>query len=273
MNNQASGIAKLLASSENEMSNRKPKRKYTKRKKPKEEDIQSAEKGALQPEKLPYPSPDGSYVPIANRPEEVVLEQLGANNIPDGIPKCDYDAMRRFLEVYSKIGNASRSCEIVGISRATYTQWVKKEPGFQQLFEEAKEEAGNWLEYEAWRRAVEGVDKPIYYKGEKVDTVKEYSDSLLMFLLKGTKPEKYRDRVEHTVKGEVKFTPKAEQFAKITMALNKFRERVERQDLSDSEVRAITMAVEPENDGDEHSGNGHAGNGHGAVELLDPDGE
>ena len=61
-------------------------------------------------------------------------------------------------------------------------------------------EACDALEAEARRRAVEGVRKPIYCQGEICGTVREYSDTLLFFLLKGAMPEKYRDdyRAEHT---------------------------------------------------------------------------
>jgi hypothetical protein len=31
------------------------------------------------------------------------------------------------------------------------------------------------LECEAYRRAAVGVDKPVFYKGERVDTVREFS--------------------------------------------------------------------------------------------------
>ena len=48
------------------------------------------------------------------------------------------------------------------------------------------------LEAEADRRGMEGIEKPIYYKGERVDAVREYSDNLLMFRTKKLRPE-YRD--------------------------------------------------------------------------------
>lgn len=54
------------------------------------------------------------------------------------------------------------------------------------------------LDVEIDRRAVDGIDKPVYYKGEKVDTVKEYSDNLLMFLRKKLDPS-YRDNYAPTV--------------------------------------------------------------------------
>ena len=61
----------------------------------------------------------------------------------------------------------------------------------------AQECAADVLEAEACRRAVEGVEKPVgWYKGEPGGYVREYSDILTIFLLKGLRPEKYRDRVE-----------------------------------------------------------------------------
>ena len=50
------------------------------------------------------------------------------------------------------------------------------------------------LEAEAWRRAHDGIEEPILYKGQVVTHVRKYSDLLLMFLLKGLRPEKFRDK-------------------------------------------------------------------------------
>lgn len=52
------------------------------------------------------------------------------------------------------------------------------------------------MEVEAQRRAVDGTRKPVYYKGVKVGAVQEYSDNLMMFLLKARRPEVYRERVD-----------------------------------------------------------------------------
>ena len=48
------------------------------------------------------------------------------------------------------------------------------------------------LEAEVDRRAIEGIDHPVIYKGSITDTYKEYSDNLLMFRLKKLRPE-YRE--------------------------------------------------------------------------------
>jgi hypothetical protein len=51
------------------------------------------------------------------------------------------------------------------------------------------------LESEARRRAVDGVDEPVFHKGRICGTVRKYSDALLMFLLRGNAPEKYKEGV------------------------------------------------------------------------------
>jgi hypothetical protein len=40
----------------------------------------------------------------------------------------------------------------------------------------------------------------VFYQGIQTATVRKYSDTLLIFLLKGRKPERYRERVEHSGK-------------------------------------------------------------------------
>ena len=57
---------------------------------------------------------------------------------------------------------------------------------------------GDVLEDEAVRRAKEGVEEPVYQGGKLVGHVQKYSDTLLIFLLKGAKPQKYGDKVRHT---------------------------------------------------------------------------
>jgi len=103
---------------------------------------------------------------------------------------------RLFLEAFVKTGQKKKACEAVGISGAQPRRWAQSDELFQQEYERAKFVAAEILEDEAHRRAVEGVDEPVWYKGEEVGSVKKYSDTLLIFLLKGLKPEVYRERYE-----------------------------------------------------------------------------
>jgi hypothetical protein len=66
---------------------------------------------------------------------------------------------------------------------------------------EAQTEAAQLLEDEAIRRAHEGILTPVFYKGNPTGVMREYSDALLMFLLRGFTPEKYRDRGSVEVSG------------------------------------------------------------------------
>ena len=112
-----------------------------------------------------------------------------------------------FLAAFRENGNVRRSAEIAGVDRVTVYNWLEHDASFPPAFNLAKKDAVEALESEARRRAVEGVrkEKPVYYLGQKVDTVVEtdYSDTLLIFLLKGADPDKYRERQDVHVTGKV----------------------------------------------------------------------
>ena len=110
----------------------------------------------------------------------------------------DFDDERKaeFLHRLAVCGNLHVVCRALGMSTVTVQRARKHDGAFAEAYDEAMLAARwNW-EAEAVRRGVEGIEKPIYYKGECVDTVKEYSDSLLIFLLRGAFPDRYKDRVD-----------------------------------------------------------------------------
>jgi hypothetical protein len=102
---------------------------------------------------------------------------------------------RAFLVAYSEVGNISQAAEIAGVSRQTHYDWLKDDPEYPALFRHAEKQACDRLEQEARRRAVEGVKKPVFHGGKQVGVVQEYSDTLLIFLMKGAMPHKYKDRI------------------------------------------------------------------------------
>jgi len=103
-----------------------------------------------------------------------------------------------FLEVYSRSGNKREAAKATGVSLRQHYYWMDRDPEYAEAFQMAKEEATEVLEREAFRRGVEGWEEPVFYRGEEVGKITRYSDQLLVVLLKGNKPEKYKDRVEHT---------------------------------------------------------------------------
>ena len=62
---------------------------------------------------------------------------------------------------------------------------------FAEAWDDPYQAGNDRLEDEAHRRAVDGVAKPVMYRGEVVGEVREYSDALLMFLLRGRRPDRY----------------------------------------------------------------------------------
>ena len=105
-----------------------------------------------------------------------------------------------FLAAYAELGNITRAAQAAGIPRTKHYTWLK-DPAYAKSFLEAEEIAIERLESEARRRAVEGTEKPVFYKGEECGTIREYSDTLLIFLLNAARPEKYKKLNRHEIVG------------------------------------------------------------------------
>jgi hypothetical protein len=73
--------------------------------------------------------------------------------------------------------------------------WRQEDEEFAARWKMALDIGADSLEDEAVRRARDGYDKPVYQGGQMVGTVREYSDTLMVFLLKGARPRKYRDNI------------------------------------------------------------------------------
>ncbi len=112
-----------------------------------------------------------------------------------------------FLKEYRLCATITHAAEIALISRRTHYLWIEKDSAYAAAFEEAKVAATDALVKEARRRATQGVKEPVYYKGEVVGTIQKYSDTLLIFLLKGALPEVYRERHELTGGGGAPLIP------------------------------------------------------------------
>ena len=99
----------------------------------------------------------------------------------------------KFFATLAKVGTVGAACRAAHYSRATVYRWRKENEEFLRRWEEADEQYVEMMEAEADRRAVKGTVRPVFYKGAKVGTVREFSDTLLMFRLKAKRPAVYRD--------------------------------------------------------------------------------
>lgn len=136
-----------------------------------------------------------------------------------------------FLQHLRTSCNVAESCRQVGVASGVAYALRKTDADFAASWEDALEDAYDYLEAEARRRAFEGIEEPVVYQGHlspifeydadgkvKVDeegnwvralnadgspkflTVRKYSDSLAQFLLKGYRRKKFGEKIELTGK-------------------------------------------------------------------------
>ena len=111
-----------------------------------------------------------------------------------------------FLAELAVRGNVTDAALAAGVPRQTVYDWRTGDEAFAAAWDAALDEAADAMEREAWRRAIEGVDEPVFGSlgnnqgSGEIGAVRKYSDTLLIFLMKGANPGKYRDRqqIEHS---------------------------------------------------------------------------
>ena len=110
-----------------------------------------------------------------------------------------------FLEALVAGKSVTAACREARLGRTAVYGWRREDEAFAKDWDAALETGTDALEDEAVRRAVEGTLKPVYQGGKQVGTVREYSDTLLIFLLKARRPEKFKERaaIEHDVTGRL----------------------------------------------------------------------
>jgi hypothetical protein len=112
---------------------------------------------------------------------------------------------RAYLKALEQVGAITVASDSAGINRDTPQDWRRKDEEFARLEQQALDSFADHLEAEAVRRARAGILKKRFDgKGNPIiDPAtgeqyieREYSDTMLIFLLKGVRPEKYRDKHE-----------------------------------------------------------------------------
>jgi hypothetical protein len=118
----------------------------------------------------------------------------------DKVKRSTYALQVKFLNAIAKVGTITHAAEISNLSPSNHTTWMK-DRGYRIAFERAKLASADVLEREAYRRGVEGYEVDQYQGGEW-RKIRKYSDTLLIFLLNGALPEKYKKVIR--TEGEVK---------------------------------------------------------------------
>lgn len=127
---------------------------------------------------------------------------------------------KAFLRSLGLTGNVTRAATDAKIDRTVPYDLRDSDPDFAAAWASALEAAADLLEEEARRRAYDGVEKPVVHQGKVVTywadksgrpvsprtkgarqiplVVRQYSDQLLVTLLKACRPAKFRERHEIT---------------------------------------------------------------------------
>lgn len=142
-------------------------------------------------------------------------------------PKRPPRWVKGFLVALSTTGNVRAACEATRIDRKTAYNRRDADEDFAAAWADALDEAADLLELEARRRAYEGVRRLKFDRGTLITVPAtdvdgnpvldpetkqpvmvpyvehEYSDTLIIFLLKGARPEKYRERTDVRHSGKI----------------------------------------------------------------------
>lgn len=116
----------------------------------------------------------------------------------------------KFLRALELTGHVGKACSEAKLSRRTAYNWRIADEAFAVEWEAAQEMGTDALEDEAVRRASEGCQRK-KFTGKGVAVIDpatgeqyvehEYSDTLLIFMLKARRPDKFKERNEIKVGG------------------------------------------------------------------------
>jgi hypothetical protein len=99
------------------------------------------------------------------------------------------ELMRLVLSHYAQCGVIGTACDKAGVRRKTHYDWYEKHERYKELFDELRE------------RFVDGLEEVA------IERAKTKSDSLLMFLLKAERREKFGDKADIELSGRKQGAP------------------------------------------------------------------
>ena len=157
------------------------------------------------PPKVPKPKNMGNQN-LAPPPVLDIANMLGFT-MPQVEDDPDYSAqdpeIRTFIRVLATTGRVKVAADRAGLHRSRLYKLRDRDKKFRALWKKALEGRSDLIEDEAMRRAVQGVEEPVYYMGSICGYKRVYSDALLGKLMEGNIPEKYRANHKVEVTGAV----------------------------------------------------------------------
>lgn len=114
-------------------------------------------------------------------------------NVTDPVKR--YVLCELFLGFLADGDGSTLAAQKAGKPFQTFYDWKRDDADFSAKWEHAYSLGTDRMEQEARRRAVEGVDTPVFYKGDLCGVKREYSDNLLTFVMAARDPQRYCPKV------------------------------------------------------------------------------
>mgnify|MGYP001611955368 CR=1 FL=1 len=138
--------------------------------------------------------PDFEVVPL-----DALPQSFGFPDVPTTAQRHTWIAQQRFLLAYAVCCRLFEAAEKAGISYTILARWRdSNEFEFCKRLELAEAKYLEMYEKSIDEWALVGVNKPIFYKGQQVATIKERSELLAMFRMKKLNPA-YRENYQIVV--------------------------------------------------------------------------
>lgn len=100
----------------------------------------------------------------------------------------------KFFRELSRSGSVTLASERSGIRRYTLYRMRAQDEKFAKRWDRHLNLGIDRLQDDALRRAVDGVERPVWRGGKKVGTVQQYDNRLLQFLLRAHRPDIYSEK-------------------------------------------------------------------------------
>src|SRR5262249_25611794 len=110
--------------------------------------------------------------------------------------------------------SVAAAARAAGVTRAGAYRRRESDPDFAAAWDEALEASTDALVAEMYRRAVEGTERPLLYKGQVVAHVREFSDQLAMFLARAHGPKVYRDKLDQFTESPLRIEVRYEEMVR-----------------------------------------------------------
>lgn len=104
------------------------------------------------------------------------------------------EKLESFFLHLGRTGSVTLAAERSGLRRPTLYKMRANDEWIAKRWQRALDLGVERLQDDAMRRALDGVERPVWRNGEQVGTVQQYDNRLLQFLLRSHRPEIYGDR-------------------------------------------------------------------------------